>query len=418
MSQIAKLHIRGKLVNVTARNLTLQQSLEAQNAANIAFNDPALGRARTEFCAALGRTIKNEYRDFEVALQEVLISFWMTSVDILFHRPKKHIIKLINATCSNCKALCLKDNLPVKICVCGSTSRFKTPADLIDRTTLEVEDYYCITTGNPIPERDLSIINNPIQRKRFYQTCLFNYLRQIIRENKPFKAVTTTSVTDYADDVVLKMVQAALAKCQPLPEYTLKTVIITHGKKTKKVASKPYTITAPTMLLPQAVCNDLSDITAFAAAHNVTVSIKDLVDGDNGEIVIESIGTPTLVNTTITATARVNPVSLDAQKDDDTDNTFREHIESNSDAQTQQQLVTSDSDYSDSAAVVRSRLNIIGQKVFDLITAPSSEYVDKYGDNPCKAHIAEFLGISLKEVQNQWGIIALQMRAVDLIPKA
>lgn len=417
MSQIAKLLIRGKLVNVTARNLTLQQNLEAQNAANIAFNDPALGRARTEFCAALGRTIKNEYKDFEVALQEVLISFWMTSVDILFHRPKKNIIKLINATCSDCRTICMKDNIPTKVCACGSTNRFKAPEELIDRTTIEVEDYYRLTTGNPIPERDLSIINNPIQRKRFYQTCLFNYLRQIIRENKPLKATTTANVNDYADNVVLKMVQAALATSPCAADCVLKTAAITQGKKTKKVAVKPYVIVAPTMLLPKEICEKLSDIRAFANAHNVEISIVDLIDGENGEISIKCSGTPTLVSTTITATSRINPVSLDGQKDDDGDNTFRQHIESNAASQAEQQLIVNDSDYCDSATVVRNRLCSTGQKVFDLITSPNAEYIAKYGDRPCKAHIAEFLGITLKDVQKQWDIIALQMRAVDLVPK-
>lgn len=416
MSQLAKLHIRGKLVTVTARNLTLQQNLEAQNAADLAFNDPELRRAKTMFCARLGHTIKNEYKDVETALQEVLISFWMTSVDILFHRPKKAIIKIINATCSDCRAVCMVKEMPIKVCACGSTNRFKAPADLIDRTTNEVEDYYRITTGKPAPERDLSILHNPTQRRKFYKTCMWNYLRQIIRENTYPKAISTVKLTDYADNVVFQQVQAALEASLIADEVIIKKEILASSTKKKAIITKPYTIIAPTMLLPADVCQKLHAISVYASSHGVKLTIKDHADGDLGEIIISCDGPAEVVTSDVTTNTRLHQISLDISSDDESDNSFREHIESHS-STAQDKLIVGDSDYCDGAAVVRNRLCVNGQLIFDLIVNPCKEYVERYGANPCKAHIAAFLGISPREVQRQWEIIALQMRAVDLVPK-
>ena len=105
--QIAKLFIRGKIANRTAKNLHPEELEEVGRVCQMVYNDPQLARGRTEFCAALGRTIRSEYKDQEFAQQEAWISFWLAAVDVLHHRPKKQLKRLIEASCSECKTICL-----------------------------------------------------------------------------------------------------------------------------------------------------------------------------------------------------------------------------------------------------------------------------------------------------------------------
>lgn len=457
MSQVAKLHIRGSLVNATARSLTPAQKLEAEQAAREAFtdhgvdefctkmaneavanaatigkvlNNPAayhrkvyketfkntsLGAARTEFCAALGRTIGSEYKDVETALIEVQISFWMTSVDILFHRPKKTIIKMLNSTCTTCRTPCMENEKPLKHCpTCNGTERLKSPKGLILLSTTEVEQLYTATTGQPAPARDRSIIKNPIQRKKFFQTCLFNYLRQILRENTYPKTTTITVMKDYADRVTLQMVKSELGKSDTCSKYTVTNDIAARKitVKFKYTDKEDYNVGDDP--LSYETIEALDDIKKFADANGLLMERTDT----GITITCVAINVP-VISSSVLEKTRLHQISLDGPRNDDSDTgSFREHIESQQDDdRTVKAFSHHDVDLRDCAKVVHDRLNENAQKIFNIITNPPEDYVKRFGDRACKAHVAEYLGLSPKEVQRQWDNIGLQMRAVDLVPQ-
>lgn len=123
-SQLAKLFLRGSLMNKTAANLTEDQKAKVEETLEEVWNDPNLQGHKYAFCEALRNTIRTEYMDHECGEQEARIAMWRACVSILFHDQK------------------MKPN---------------------DR------------------ER---IISDPKQRAKYLKTWVMNYMKQILRENK------------------------------------------------------------------------------------------------------------------------------------------------------------------------------------------------------------------------------------------
>lgn len=95
--QLAKLFIRGSLVNVTARNLTEEQQEAVAELMNKVWEDRTLDTAKHKFCNVLGSTIGNEYKNKEFAMNEIWITIWRTAVDVLYHHPKPNVVEDENA---------------------------------------------------------------------------------------------------------------------------------------------------------------------------------------------------------------------------------------------------------------------------------------------------------------------------------
>jgi hypothetical protein len=153
MSQIAKLYLRGSIVNKTLKNLTPEQREEIEIIVISVYNDPSLSHVKAEFCNALKRTISNEYQDREVAAQDYLIA--------------------------------------------------------LTRATVAAKYGY---SGKPPSEQ---AITDPIQRKKWFQTWGFSYLKQILNENK----LTTTLKKE---QILLPANQAALHELKTLLQNSIR----------------------------------------------------------------------------------------------------------------------------------------------------------------------------------------------------
>jgi hypothetical protein len=462
--QIAKLLIRGTLPNVTAKDLTPQQLEEVGRVCIIAYEDPQLKRALIEFCAALGRTIATEYKDQSFGRQEAMIAYWLAAVDILHHRPKKHLKKLLESTCSDCNTICTNkvgEPDPKKTCVCGSrnklTDKFEIAqtSDTLDLmvsdeieidgiigkvtevkkeanppifvvkfskddkralpmvatearvwrsiimlTADQAEERYEKATGNPAPERDRSIIENKIQRKKFFQTYLFNRLRQILRENTFETSKQHTTIRDHADKVAFRSIRSILTNTKNKIDFEAETL------------EREFSFKVDTNQIPLKEVYELGDLKDNMSEYGINITIEqDLITAkaEDGDIPI--------VQGSIIEKNRVHGISLDSFNDDDDQGGFNEHIQTKGTATTSAPLSYKDIELSDSAKVVRDRLDEKGQQIFDLITNPSDAYVARFGSGKiCKAHVAKFLGISPKQVNHQWTIIELQCHAVGLTP--
>ena len=95
--QLAKLFIRGSLVNVTAKNLTEEQQRTVEELMSVVWEDRAIDTAKHKFCNVLGATIGNEYKNKDFAMNEVWITIWRTAVDILFHHPRPNVVENVHA---------------------------------------------------------------------------------------------------------------------------------------------------------------------------------------------------------------------------------------------------------------------------------------------------------------------------------
>jgi hypothetical protein len=139
--QMATLHLRGTLANKTLKNLTPTQTQEIENIILQAYHDPNLQSTKNEFCNALARTIKNDYTHREAAEQEYLIALTRAAVAAKHGYGKKE------------------------------------PAPMA--------------------------ITDPHQRTKWFKNWAFNYLKQILRENKLPTRKTTTQTTLPADKALI-----------------------------------------------------------------------------------------------------------------------------------------------------------------------------------------------------------------------
>lgn len=147
-SQLPQLHLRGSLINVTAKELTEEQKETINDLVEEIWNDPDLQGHKYSFCEALRTTIGGEYKDREKAEQEARIAIWRTCVSVLYHDKK--------------------------------------------------------ITSN---EREV-IISKSIQRSKYFKTWIMNYLRQILRENKIPAYKNNPVEVGYPPYVALKVIKS------------------------------------------------------------------------------------------------------------------------------------------------------------------------------------------------------------------
>jgi hypothetical protein len=138
--QVAKLFLRGSIFNVTLKNLAKEQRDELENVINKVMKDPKLEGCKRAFCRALATTIRNEYTDFEYAEQDYRIAIMKGALQALYG-----------------------ENRP-----------------------------------------PIAVLTEPVQRKKWFQTWAFEYIRQILRENKLPKTNLYNTIKIPASEAALK----------------------------------------------------------------------------------------------------------------------------------------------------------------------------------------------------------------------
>jgi hypothetical protein len=434
-NQVARLFLRGKLMNKTAKNLTTEQVKEVEKHCQVVWEDPALARTKTTFCSKLAWTIGNEYQDLEAAMQEVWIVYWKTTVDILFHKPKQEMKSLIEATCAKCSHIktikchpCDGTGLystgqcescrgrgytktaPEMLCGCGSSATLDFTEDLFAVSLSEAHEIYKRITGREAPARDMSILENPIQRHKFYKTTLWTYLRQIVNENKPHVHKAATTIKDYAEKVALALVREIVAdSCKTFKTNAKKVdgkLMIRNGKASTAafdaVVSHTTTpdniaiITAKMDMINLDGVRRLRELQDMMRSHNVAVSLSD------HSISIQKTGDTTVIVANVHRASSVNFLSL-SQPDEDahSGNTYlypNAFVESIAPPASISEMETQDG-----LNAVRKRLSPIAQQVFDLILSPPDEYANQYSTNPVRrSNVSKYLNLSKSEVDAAW----------------
>lgn len=414
MNTIAKLFLRGKLIKKTAKNLTSEESKEVEKYIDLIWQEPDLAQAKTIFCSKLAWILGGDYQDLETSMQEVWVVYWKTTVDILFHRPKKEMLDLIQATCAKCNeikttkcSLCngcgivgatkctscygkgfTKTN-PEAICKCGASAILCSDEDIFSMSYDDAKKYYEKVTGKPAPERDISILMNPVQRRKFYKTTLWTYFKQIINENKPKAQKVLTTIKEYAEKAAVAVVLEII-----LDSYKLKA-----GQSTKnwiKVISPDCTeIEFDTNLISLEGVMKLRDLQDSMISRNVEITLGQNV------ISIKKIGVTDLIIASVKKAARVNYLSITKPDDDKDNNTFlypNAFVEVVAPAST-----ASEFEMNDGLNGVRKNLDGLARKIFEIIVDPPDEYAAKYSINPVRrSNICKYLNISKSEVDSVW----------------
>lgn len=334
--QMAKLYLRGSLCNQTLKGLSPAQRHEIEEIVDMVMRDPDLQHCKIEFCNALARTIRNDYTDRAAGEQDYMVAIMKAAV------AAKH-------------------------------------------------GY----AGNPPSD---TAISDPIQRKKWFQTFAFNYLRQILRENKLPTQSTRHKVTVPADQAVLHLVGEAIRE----------TIDQQHDHRHKRTLKSLYSgieiiETKDSYLLrfdhwsfPIELVNKIQELSTQYLNHNVT--IQQVVDGIQVKRKSEKLPLITLTKKEVSL---IRVVSFDAESQDKEIN-HRDQLEQSVVASKRQPEGGEAMEYSDTITTLREQLPDDAKPVFDIYNEDTRpmEFIEQFGDGrPRICHIAQFLGMSPREVK-------------------
>lgn len=331
--QIAKLFLRGSLVNITAKNLDSEQLDKVKHLMDLTWNDPKLDNAKHKFCNILASTIGGEYANKDFAMNEVWITLWRTAVDVLYHNPRPHVA------------------------------------------------------------------DDPIIRKKHFKACIFNYMRQILNENKIPTTLRNKKVVGPADIVAKEVLTSILDHTPP-------------RKISYTVNEEETVFFANTLIIPLKTMQKIWKLRDNLRDQGVTIKIS------NEKITIESTDSPEYVTRKIKERIRINAISLTGIDREDTKNNFQQYCEFNAIKQRENEV--DQMMVEDVVRALHDRLPKREQSVFKLLYFKPKDFMDKYYPRrkkevrPKEIHIAQWLGMSKTEVIESMDSIKEQALALDI----
>jgi len=333
--QLAKLFLRGSLMNVTAKNLTEEQLEQVNDLMNVVFNDTRLDNAKHKFCQILDATIGNEYKNKEFAMSEVQITIWRTAVDVLFHKPRPSVVQDRNA------------------------------------------------------------------RMKYFKTCIMNYMRQILSENKIPKYTVERTLEGDSQQVANEAITFYL-------ENSGKRLLFDF----EKLEDGRSRFVADVNLIPVKVMQKIWKLRDEIKGSGVLILITDA----DITVVSQELGSHSL---TISEKVAVRSRSIfGICEEDDDGNNYLQHCEFR--ARKSKEIDMDNLLVKDSVRVLQERLPNHAQNVLQVLINPSKEFLDTYYPNrkkevrPREIHIAKFLGISKNEVSKAVSLIRQQAVALDI----
>lgn len=368
-NQLARLFLRGSLMNETAKLLSKDEMVAVEALMKEAWEDPNIQSQKTEFYMALARTIGNEYKNMDVGKQDALITFWKAALLVLFHESKQ-------CTNKSCHRHYVTTKTKVDKCTkCGGELVIK---------------------WSPKPQ----IAHDPLKRKKFFQAVMFNYLRQIFRENKPTAIKETRTEEGSAPDVALNLIKVILGRSKDI-QYEIQTIDMDQ-----------HIVACETGLIPLKALKQIIELKHDLEQHGTQITL------DWKTINISSVmEIPPTISCKIIDKVYAKFTSLDSGSNDDTeDGGFRDHYE----YKVVSKLGVKEaqrSEYSETLEIVRGRLTTNAQKLFDVYISCPMEYVEQFNtDKFSKPNLAKFLGVSVDEIDDMRENIRLNMLAMDMAP--
>lgn len=353
MSQLAKLFIRGSLVNKTAKHLNTEQKHEVEKLMQIAWDDPELDSAKIEFCSILRRTIGNEYADREFALSEIWITFWRTAVNILYHAPAR-----------------------------GDT----------EETDKKYQDWL---------NRKEAITTNPIARKKYFKTYLYQYMRQILNENKIQMRSVIKTISGPANEVALELIEFYIQNSGA------KKIDFQTNRDNRNL-----TITCKINLLP------ITTLKKICAVRDEFVDYDAYLEISDDKIVIKTGDDVKFISKKLKDKERAKFNSMSGFNDDETKNSFQQHCEYQ--AVNKMEVDVDNMLVRDQINTLAGRLTPEAAKVLELMVNPPKDFLDEFYPRrkkevrPRESHIAQWLGISKNTVTKHVEIIRKQATALDI----
>jgi len=345
-NQLAKLYLRGSLCTKTMKGLTEKQKEEVDDVINLVTKDPNLQQCKIEFGNALGRTIKNEYCDPKVGEQDFQIAASRAAIAAIYGYSKKP----------------------------------------------------------PHPHA----ITDPTQRKKWFQTWVFQYLRQILKENKipadNHSQVVSLPVEEVAKKEVLVILSESLKK---IVDHRTKHNL-RHAIKNVQVIEKcdKVDIIINLMAFPNEINQQLISLNKTYLKYGVKIT------WDNEGVYITEPAKPVMLDVRVTNSTIMKSQSFDQVDDGDGHKQQRDRLEMLACRHRR-----NDMDAKDTFEQLQKRIPKEAKPILELYNEDtrSRDFIDRYGEGqPRTSEIAEFLEKSPREVKRMMSVIRIHCMIINL----
>lgn len=431
--QLPELYLRGSLANITMAGLTHDQRQHADTIVDYVTHHPDMQKHKNKVMKKFGVTIGADYADDrENAEQEFRVAVWRGVINLFYHRKysfqcracgqshymtkrsKPKPLDRIQAPCPNCQKVEVVSPGDVPELTAGQfltleefQASYKDMPDGWKAPTYRA-------TIDPIPgelrySNPNDIINDDRQLQKFFGEFVWNYFRQQINENKRKEHRKEQEIVGPADYIIL---QDIISLCLRME------VDYNFCEKTEPRDGK-YNIRIFGLFTPPEFTAELGMIRARADLYGITITT------DHSGIAIHLKSDAPHIGTKVMRPEHVSVLdnfSCVAEDQDSCDYTvsqisYRTVGMERMDQEDHVQM----HDNSESMRAVRGALpDGHCRDIFDILCQQGEKYLafsEVYGDGEAKInHIAAFLGITTRAVNNFKQTIEVHCLANDLTP--
>lgn len=427
--QMPELLLRGSLANVTMANLTESERDRVSDVMIKVSNNPEIKRHKSKFITELGNTISADYKDDRsVAEEEFNIAVWRATVSLLYHRKYTFECLACNSNsyntkkgrsimmdrqypvCPNCDKVLVTDPGDTSLCKGEYVSNVAFQ-DSYKHFTSRQRPPACVTpirfiAGVKTYENPNAVLDDNRQLVKFFTEFVWNYFRQILKENNRTEhQKTPQEISDRADRII---VEEIISLCDSFKQDY-------HYCKKTQPQNGVHQIKIGTSKTPPEFTSDLIRILERAKNNNIIVhfdtdSIKVLVN-INASYITANVIRPEhvmIMDNNHSSTDNENDKQELSEISDRRSKVLEDH--------------TAIIEAEDAIETIRRSLpDEECRAIFDIWSCRGDSYAnfsDEYGDNKaCVNHIAQFLGITPRAVKTHKETIKVNMLACGLIPR-
>jgi len=431
---MSQLLLRGSLANVTMANLTQEQQKYIEKTIERISSHPKMANHKARFIKELGSTIGADYKDDRaVAEEEFQIAIWRGAVDLIYHNKYRfscrHCLKSSyigkngrNKEFDRQYPICPSCNC-VEIIKSGDTAFTvgqyvdhaqyqKAYADFnCEQITPECKttiSYHVISTRFDNPD---NILNDDDQLVKFFSEYLWNYFRQMLKENSRFEHHKGPQfIHGPGDEIILEEILCLCSKMKIEHHYDKDT-------RTKK----EYVIIVSGLKTPPEFTAEFLDILCKAESNNIPI-----ITSDNSIIIRKSDDVPFL-EAYVTKSEHVLMLNGPNNSDDDDEGQSftisQVSYRTIGAEQMYQESHTATIDNEDVLTAIRNSLpDGECQLVFDIWAGRGDSFIEftkQYGDKrACINHIARHMRITTRAVNQHKETIRINMLAHGMFPES
>lgn len=369
--QLPQLYLRGSLANITMKNLSLEQREQAERIYQEVVNDSTLIGDKNEFIHQLSVTIGGDYnsRSRLEAEQEFNIAVWRAVIHLLYHKSydficnhcgkteyltQRNVYTPINRCfpkCPACKCVKITDpgDAPIQPDIYISFAALQELTALYAHNPPKHTTPIKPCSGDDKVASGIDIVQDKSQLGKYFGEFIWNYFRQIIKENKITKRASHTPTTGCIDilavDTIIAVLQQFNVKYyhERMPQNGRYTIFCSVHQTPPEVSTRYIQV------LPELISKGAS-----ITFDDQAIYVKDMS------------GSGPVVDLTITNVKQVTTIG-NGQTGDSCDDYMR-IIED-------REQSYSDIDLLDTVSHIKSQLpNELTKRVFDLICQTGADY--------------------------------------------